>query len=365
MRAPLKIAFVAGDVGSGGGVNKVIRDLSELMSAHLQADVTVLARGAISSPTFDFPGETTLEYVPGGVRGWATVLKRLRELNPDFVIGSWTQDNILLILGLFFSRARVVGIEHSSWYFHRWRVRALRRFVYPFAAQILVLNPKELAHYRRFLRNVQLLPNPVRAVRTKCPAKREKLIVAIGHLESHKNFTQAIEAMARSGLEGQGWSFAIIGEGSERDQLQKRISELGLGQTRIHPSTADIAGWYARSSLTLVTATLEVFSLVLAEAMSAGVIPIAYFADGPAYILEEFPEHIVRIGDVAAMAQRMRELAIMKDEDLAALRARMAANINSRFSPDLVMERWQALVAELRRRRKSKHEHRHLPSARK
>jgi glycosyltransferase involved in cell wall biosynthesis len=170
------------------------------------------------------------------------------------------------------------------------------------------------------------------------------LILAVGHLEPRKNFKDAIRAMARSGLEAQGWSLAIVGDGPERAELAELIARLGLKRTTIHSPTANIADWYARASLTLVTARLEVFSLVLAEAMLSGVVPIAYAADGPAFILDQFRENLVPMGDVDAVAEALVKFAAAGD--LSQLRERLRQCIEERFSAEVIATRWRKLLAE-------------------
>jgi len=345
LTAPLRITFAAGNLSEGGGVNRVISDLSGLLAERLGARVEVIAVGTSGKPTYPFSPQVGVETVANGRPiGWREALRRIRRDKPDFVIGSWTQSNFILILGLLLSGTRTIVFEHTSWYFHPLRIRALRRLIYPLAWRVIVLNPSELAHYRTFLRNVRLVPNPVPSFAGPRAQDREKLIVAVGHLEPRKNFIDAIEAMALSGLEEDGWALAIIGAGPDEQMLRDAISRAGLKRTTIHPPTSDLASWYNRASLTLVTARLEVFSLVLAEAMSAGVVPIAYAADGPSFILRDFPGHLVRTRDVKAMAEAMRSFA--GKSSLAPLRSKLASSVDSRFSPKEIAERWKALLRE-------------------
>lgn len=338
-----RIVFVAGDLANGGGANRVIRDLSVMMTHRLDAEVTILSVGSSGAPSYEFPSQVRIQAAAArGLRGYLEIVGRLRRERPDAVIGSWTQENILLALGLLSTRIKLIVVEHTSWYFHSRWVRALRRISYRFASHVVVLNPRELRHYQAFLSNAVLLPNPVAPAQNAPGARREKLIVAIGHLEPRKNFADAIRAMALSGLEQSGWSLAIIGSGPEQAPLERHIAAAGLERTRIVAPTDDLASWYSRASLTLVTARLEVFSLVLAEAMAAGVIPIAFEADGPAFILEAFPAHLVRQGDVEAMAVRMREFAALGSPE--ALRAVLSKSIAERFSIDLIGRKWRALL---------------------
>lgn len=330
-----KIAFLAGDLADGGGVNRVIRDLSTIFTEELGAAVTVMSIGTTGTPTYPFSPKVTVQTIR-----WRNALASLRRNPPDFVIGSWTQANFILILGLLLGRAKVIVVEHTSWYFHRRAIYALRRLIYPLAWRVIVLNPDELAHYRSFLRNVRLLPNPVPAI-SGGRSQRERLIVAIGHLEPRKNFIDAIKAMALSRLEDDGWELAIIGTGPEERLLADAIDEAGLKRTRIHGPTSNLTHWYDRASLTLVTAKLEVFSLVLAEAMSAGVVPVAYATDGPSFILQDFPAHLAAVGDVKALSERMRHFAEVEQP-----RAPFRAAIHDRFAPKVVAAQWKRLFSE-------------------
>jgi glycosyltransferase involved in cell wall biosynthesis len=126
--------------------------------------------------------------------------------------------------------------------------------------------------------------------------------------------------------------------------LRALIRDLGLRQTSIHTTPEDLGQWYSSASLLLVTSRLESFSLVLAEAMLSGVVPIAYASDGPSFILENFPDHLVEIGDVAGLSDRLMRLA--GSADLDPLRRELSASISARFSPNVIIERWNALLSK-------------------
>ena len=256
------------------------------------------------------------------------------------MIGSWTQDNIILLAVFLFSKSRVIVVEHSSWDFHGPIVRALRWVLYRCAFHVVALNPTDELHYRRYLANVSLIPNPVKRVLSS--GSREKLLIAVGHLESLKNFDDAIHAFHQSMLDQDGWTFSILGSGSKEAHLRELGRRLGVKNLNIVTEMAEVGDWYARASLIAVTSVTEVFSLALAEAMAAGVIPIAYKADGPTFLLEDFPEHLVTIGDVDGLAARMARFARMHHRD--DMREAFRHSVDSRFSPEFIAAEWRRLL---------------------
>jgi glycosyltransferase involved in cell wall biosynthesis len=81
---------------------------------------------------------------------------------------------------------------------------------------------------------------------------------------------------------------------------------------------------------------------VLAEAMLFGALPIAYATDGPSFILENFPQQLVPIGNVELLAERLAHFARL--EDAESLRAELRTSIETRFSPAVIADQWKELL---------------------
>ena len=340
---PLKILFIGADLSTGGGVNKVVRDLAVLFTQEIGAEVTVVAARSANAPTYEFPPEVIVErHERRSLATYFALLVGLRRRQFDVVISSWAQDNILTALAFAGSGAKVVLVEHSPWHFHGHAVRAVRRLVYPLATTVVALNRRDHDYYRRFLSDVRLVPNPVFSPASQVPSPSQKLILAVGHLEPLKQFDHALQAMARAGLEEHGWSLAIIGSGSCEPELRALIERLGLKNAAIHSGPQDLGPWHAKASVLLVTSRLESFSLVLAEAMAQGVVPLAYASDGPSMILEHFPDQLVPVGDIDELAEKLRRTALEGSSN--DLREKLALSVRQRFSPDIVLRSWKSCL---------------------
>lgn len=338
--------LVGTDLSSAGGVNKVIRDLAEIFSDDASLDVTVIGARGTAKPSYVFPQRIKLELFSSGksLLGYLRVLIGLRSRRFDFAVGFWTQDNILLTLALLGCKTRTILCEHTSYFHQSAPVRFLRRLFYPLAWRVLVLNRVEKQHYSRYLNDVILMPNPVPGGQGGNPAAREKLVLGVGHLISRKGFSQLVEAFERSRLAEVGWRLTLVGHGPEREAIEALVSDRGLASVQIAPPTADIAAWYARAEIIAVTSDIEVFSLVLAEACLLGVVPVAFAADGPAYLLERHRDLLVPIGDVDALAALLRRIASFPDR--RTLAEAVASSIGERTAPPQVATRWRELLSQ-------------------
>lgn len=341
-----RILLLGVDLGGGGGVNKVIRDLSEIFTDTLGLRTTVTSARSNRQPTYAFPSGVSLEFAPrpgGGRCAYISYLLTLRRRRFDYAVGFWTQDNILLALALAFSGTHIILCEHIPHDYAPRHVRLLRRLIYPWAWAVTVLNRTDLSYYSRFLSRVMLVPNPVDVGEPPPVGKREKLIIGVGHLIPLKGFDDLLRAWSLTLLPAQGWRLALIGEGPEHERLAALAANLELTGVDFVPPTPEIQSWYRRASLIVVPSRVEAFSLVLAEAVAAGVIPAAYAAPGPAYLLEDFPDHLVSIGDYRGLAGLLTRLASHdKPHDLVAA---IAKSLGQRLAPERVAEKWRALFS--------------------
>lgn len=341
--AGASVLLTVPDLSSGGGVNRVATDLSRLLNTDLGCTVTLASLRSNRHPTYPAPDGVNLELAGkdrvGPVSYFLELLK-LRRRGFHYAVGFWTQDNIMLALTFLFSRTRLVLCEHDSHFARPWHVRLLRRMLYPLAWRVLVLNRAELEHYSAYLRNVHLVPNPLPTPGPTNDETREQLVIGVGHLIPRKGFGDLLRAWDESGLGALGWRLVIIGDGPERAVLEER-ARLSVNAT-IVPPTSDLESWYRRALSIVTPSTREVFSLVTAEGALHGAVPLAYAADGPAYLLEDVPELLIRPGDVNGLAEKLRKLA--HGLDLKTLNTAVRGSIEVRMSRSQVVQLWRGVL---------------------
>ena len=96
----------------------------------------------------------------------------------------------------------------------------------------------------------------------------QKKILVVSRLESEKDIARALRAYRE--VSPLGSCLIIVGEGSERDMLERLTCEMGIADRVFFEGTQDAAPYYAFADLVLVTSCYEGYGLVIVEALAAG-----------------------------------------------------------------------------------------------
>jgi len=127
------------------------------------------------------------------------------------------------------------------------------------------------------------------------------LIGGVGRLAYSKGFDLLIAAFRQAALPGA--RLAILGDGRERRRLLKMLTPaIALPGFR-----GDVKDYYQAFDLFVCPSRREPLGRVVLEALDAGVPVIATATDGPAELLARFGGDLVPIGDVTALAERLRQ----------------------------------------------------------
>ena len=170
-------------------------------------------------------------------------------------------------------------------------------------------------------------------------------IVGMGRLEPEKGFDRLIKAFQLVERDCPGWKLLIVGEGSLRTELTRLVASLGLeDRIELPGRVSNPRTLFRQCDLFGLSSESEGFGLVLVEAMSAGLPVISFDCDfGPRDIITSNVSGIlVPPGDVPALSRAIGRL--VKDGALRARLARAGLESVSRFAPDEILDRWEALL---------------------
>ena len=176
-------------------------------------------------------------------------------------------------------------------------------------------------------------------------------IVFVGRLEPVKNpllLLESFAALHRNGVHCELW---FVGEGSQRDLLDNRITQLGIAsEVRLLGFQDEPADWVRQCHICVLPSVSEGFSLAIVEVMGCG-LPVISTVVGIA------PE-IIRPGEsgwllaeptVAALTHILEQARQMHPDQLAAMGRRAMETVQGRFDPERYLHRIEHLYAEVSR----------------
>ena len=343
---PLRIGICAPyDLGRHGGVNSHIRAQAAALR-QLGHEVSVF--GASSAPLRD--GEVSLgscvSMVIGNTetgfgadpRSWRRVRELLRERRFDVIHMHEPLMPLVSWFVLWQSPVPVVATFHTHReQGHRW-YPLFRRFFEPFMRRVRVrLAVSDAARrtvQRHFPGEYEIVPNGIDVVRFARPAARppdmpanQRHVLCVGRLEPRKGVEHLVQAMATVQRAGSGARLVVVGDGPDRESLEKTARRAGIAATFVGRVQDEALPGYYRAADVVCAPALgdESFGLVLLEAMAAARPIVATRIAGYAELLEE--RNLARLVDAGDAAGLAREIAsLLDDPDQAdALAARAAA----------------------------------------
>ena len=312
------------------------------------------------------PGLRWLGALGRNVARVRSIRRAIGRTRPDVIVSFMNVTNVLTIAAAHGSGVPVIATEHidpsqddigALW-------TALRRWVYPHAARLAVLNERVLEYFPADIRRRSVVlpnpvmrpPGPVRSVRPERGSART--IVAMGRMTRQKGFDLLLEAFATIAADHPDWTLEIWGEGPLRGELEARAHAPDLeGRVRLPGRTDDAYAVLAAADLYVLSSRFEGFPMVLCEAMASG-LPVLSFdcRTGPREIVRDGIDGVlVPAGDVQELSRELSRL--LGDAGTRGALARRAPEILERFGVARVLSRWdevfQEVLWQVRHRRRS------------
>lgn len=184
---------------------------------------------------------------------------------------------------------------------------------------------------------LSVVPHPVaiaREVDTETP--RDGAVV-LARLEPIKRVGHAVDAVELAQRRRPSLTLDVYGDGPARAGLEGRSGD-GVRFHGFDPAAKDAL---RTASVLLLTSRSEAFSLVVAEAMAAGCLPIAYDVPyGPRELIADSRTGwLVPAGDVEALAEALEHAASLDPAALARMR-RNAVERARALDENVVVKRW-------------------------
>ena len=216
--------------------------------------------------------------------------------------------------------------------------------------QFILLSPSFIPIAQKFSRvkhptKFLAIPNPIPMSVSDEDVSKEKEIIYVGRIEYNQKRTDRVVDIWRE-LEPRypDWKLTIVGDGDDKDDLEKRIHEYGLKRVEITGFVNPI-NYYKRASILLLTSEYEGFGLVVAEAMSHGVVPVVYnsFETAHDLVTDGYNGALIeKPFSVSGFVRRVQEL-MNKPEYLNKL-SKNSRIVSVDYSIDKLANKWYQLM---------------------
>lgn len=237
------------------------------------------------------------------------------------------------------------GLEvFNSWAMSKWMaVLHLRlvRLVYGLYNRFVTLTNADRVCWH--LPNSVCIPNFSNVPITQHVAVKHKRIVMLARLMPQKRIDLMIRVWALIAQRHPDWQVRVLGEGMERNSLQRQIDEAGLSNSfLLCGAVKNVSTELEQADILCLTSEYEGFGIVLIEAMRMGVPVLSMEYVGVHDIIEHNTDGVVvAFGNVEKYACELERLMLSEVE-----RKRLAHNAYQsvrRFDKETVMQKWVEL----------------------
>lgn len=200
--------------------------------------------------------------------------------------------------------------------------------------------------------NIRLLTGELPAGSVLSDSPRQRPVhraVMIANLIALKRVDHPIRAVAKLRDRGIDVSLTVLGEGPERQKLEKLIDALDVGDRVELPGyVTDVQERLKSTSFCMLTSASEGLPLSLMESMGAGCVPIVYdITYGPRDLIQQGVNgFITPRGDVDGLADQIEEFLSLPAEDVDPMR-RSAMTTVERYLPDAGYQKWKTVLEDL------------------
>lgn len=222
------------------------------------------------------------------------------------------------------------------------------RLVYRFSDVYGVLSESFRPVFQQFtgIRNAEkicAIPNPVPNPEIK-GLHKENVILFVGRLACvEKRVDRVLEVWGRIASRLSDWRLELVGEGPDRDALEKIASSLPRVAFKGYQNPSE---YYERAKILLLTSDFEGFGLVLVEAMKCCCVPVVYGSFCSVHDIVD-PGNANGIvvptpWDVGRFSDEVVALAL--DERRREQMAKRSRSSSARFDVDVIVEHYEQML---------------------
>lgn len=353
-----KITFFIYNMFTDGGTEKAVSLIANNLSNDYEIEIVSLYKNK-SNPFYNLNSNikliNILEEGAPIYKIYSPILyykvaKSLRNYKTDCFIAS--NMNYIPLTLFMKRRAKYIVWEHySSAIITKKRYGYwVRKLASKLADKIVVLTESDrkenIKKFGTLPTKIKTIYNPIEMKENKQPYdEKSKRIISVGRLVSIKGFDMLIDVATKVFAKHPDWEWHIYGEGSLKDELQKKIEENNMqNNLKLMGRTDKLLELYKEYAMFVLTSRNEGLGMVNIEAHCAH-LPIVSFncPFGPAEIIkEDVNGYLIKCFDIDEMANKINFLIENTEK-----RIEMSKNTmldKEKFKMSNVIKEWKEIL---------------------
>ena len=277
------------------------------------------------------------------LRNWM----RKNHQNYDTIISAWYKLSSFLSLNKKANR-KTIAWEHVTYETGGVLYKDILRKYYKNLKGIVGINSPAIEHYKQY-NKTYFIPNIIGEPFENQPEisleNKENLISFVGRLDREKNAIALLEIFKESKIHTD-WKLQIIGDGSERKNLEQFVEKNQLQDRVIFYGTKtseEILKLLRRSKIFGFTSLKEALPTVLLEAMFCGNAIISYNCNyGPSDIVKNNSGFLIDVNNKEDFIQKL-EMLTNSDEKLEKMMEN-ATKETQNWKQNEILKKWQEII---------------------
>ena len=277
------------------------------------------------------------------LRNWM----RKNHQNYDTIISAWYKLSSFLALNKKASK-KTIAWEHVTYETGGILFKDTLRKYYKNLKGIVCINSPAIEHYKQY-NKTYFIPNIIGEPFENQPEisleNKENLISFVGRLDREKNAIALLEIFKESKIHTD-WKLQIIGDGSERKNLEQFVEKNQLQDRVIFYGTKtseEILKLLRRSKIFGFTSLKEALPTVLVEAMFCSNAIISYNCNyGPSDIVKNNSGFLIDVNNKEDFIQKL-EMLTNSDEKLEKMMEN-ATKETQNWKQNEILKKWQEII---------------------
>lgn len=277
------------------------------------------------------------------LRNWM----RKNHQNYDTIISAWYKLSSFLALNKKASK-KTIAWEHVTYQTGGILFNDTLRRYYKNLKGIVCINSPAIEYYKQFNRTY-FIPNIIGEPFENQPEisleNKENLISFVGRLDREKNAIALLEIFKKANVSND-WKLQIIGDGSERKNLEQFVEKNQLQDRVIFYGTKtseEILKLLRRSKIFGFTSLKEALGIVLVEAMFCSNAIISYNCNyGPSDIVKNNSGFLIDVNNKEDFIQKL-EMLTNSDEKLEKMMEN-AFKEAQKWKQNEILKKWQEII---------------------